>query len=150
MPMVAAYWLMKSEPFKYSWDDLVRDGSTWWDGVRNHAARNNLRAMKPGDQALLYHSNEGKAAVGIMQVTAAAKADPTAEPDEWTKGGANPWLVVQVAPLKALARPVTLAQVRAEPRLQAMALLKYQRLSVQPVTVVEWRVMLELAGEKVG
>lgn len=143
-----AYWLMKSEPFKYSWDDLLRDGSTWWDGVRNYAARNHLRAMKVGDLALLYHSNEGKAAVGVMKIVGEAKPDPTVPAGELAKDGSNPWLVVQVAPVKALVRPVSLERVRGEPRLKDMALLKYQRLSVQPVMAAEWAVMLELGGVK--
>lgn len=147
---MAAYWLMKSEPFKYSWDDLLRDGSTWWDGVRNYTARNHLRAMKVGDLALLYHSNEGKAAVGVMKVVGEARPDPTVQSDELAKDGSNPWSVVQVAPVQALVNPVSLERVRGEPRLQGMALLKYQRLSVQPVTVAEWRVMLELGGVDAG
>ncbi len=100
--MARAHWLVKSEPFKYSWDDLVKDGSTYWDGVRNYQARNNLREMKVGDYALYYHSNEGKEVVGIAKVTRSAYQDPTTDDDRW--------VVVDVAPVKALKAPVTLAQ----------------------------------------
>jgi predicted RNA-binding protein with PUA-like domain len=141
-----AYWLMKSEPFKYSWDDLVRDGTTFWDGVRNHLAKQHLLAMRVGDEALFYHSNEGKACVGIMRITQAATPDPTAAPDELAKDGRNPWVGVRVAPVAPLKAPVTLAMVKAEPRLQQMALLKQQRLSVQPVTPAEWAVVLRLGA----
>jgi predicted RNA-binding protein with PUA-like domain len=140
-----AYWLMKSEPFKYSWDDLVRDGSTWWDGVRNHVAKAHLAAMQVGDEALLYHSNEGKACVGLMRITATAKPDPTVLPEELKTDGSNPWLVVQVAPLRALANPVSLAMVKATPGLAEMALLKYSRLSIQPVRPGEWQQILQLS-----
>lgn len=141
-----AYWLVKSEPFKYSWSDLTRDGRTLWDGVRNYAARNNLRAMQPGDEALFYHSNEGKACVGIARIAKSFEPDATVAKDELAKDGSNPWVVVTVEPLRPLARPVTLEMVRAEPRLKDMALLKYQRLSVQPVTPAEWKTVLELAA----
>lgn len=140
-----AYWLMKSEPFKYSWDQLVRDGETFWDGVRNHVAKNHLLAMRVGDEALFYHSNEGKACVGVVRVTQTATPDPTVLPDELNKAGVNPWVGVRVAPVKALKNPVTLAMVKAEPRLQTMALLKFQRLSVQAVTLQEWQIVQELA-----
>lgn len=141
-----AYWLLKSEPFKYSWDQLNRDGATWWDGVRNFAARNNLQAMQLGDEALFYHSNEGKECVGIVKITGLAKPDDTVEADERNKDGSNPWVVVQVAPHKALKKAVTLGMLKAEPRLKDMAFNKFQRLSVQPVTAAEWRVVMELAG----
>lgn len=141
-----AYWLMKSEPFKYSWDQLVRDGETFWDGVRNHVAKNHLLAMRVGDEALFYHSNEGKACVGVVRITQTATPDLTVLPDELNKAGANPWVGVRVAPLKALKNPVTLAMVKAEPRLQTMALLKFQRLSVQPVTPTEWVVVQGLGS----
>lgn len=142
-----AYWLIKSEPFKYSWQQLERDGSTFWDGVRNHVAKQHLLAMQVGDEALFYHSNEGKACVGIARIVATATPDPTATAADLTKNGTNPWVGVRVAPVRALPNPVTLAQVKADPRLQAMALLKYQRLSVQPVTAPEWAIMLSLANE---
>lgn len=141
-----AYWLMKSEPFKYSWDDLLRDGKTQWDGVRNYAARNNLQAMAVGDEALLYHSNEGKACVAIMKIVKTAEPDTTVEKDELTKAGENPWVVVTVAPVKTLKRPVTLEMVKAEPKLAAMELMKFQRLSVQKVSAKEWAIVLGMAG----
>jgi predicted RNA-binding protein with PUA-like domain len=133
-----AYWLMKSEPPKYSWDDLVRDGRTHWDGVRNNQAALYLKAMAVGDEALLYHSNEGLAAVGIMKVVRTAYPDPSDE-----KGR---FVMVDVAPLRPLARPVTLAAMKAEPRLAAMAMFRQFRLSVAPLTDAEWSVMMEMAG----
>jgi predicted RNA-binding protein with PUA-like domain len=130
-----AYWLMKSEPASYSWDDLVRDGGTMWDGVRNNAARLHLRAMRPGDQALFYHSMADKAVVGIMEVIGAGEPD---EPD-------GAWVKVPVKPLRALARPVTLAEIKAEPRLAKMELIRQSRLSVAPVREEEWATILEMA-----
>jgi predicted RNA-binding protein with PUA-like domain len=133
-----AYWLMKSEPAAYSWDDLVRDGGTEWDGVRNNAARLHLKTMKAGDEAFLYHSMSDKAVVGIMRITREAQADPKdAE-----------WVSVQVEPVRALGRPVTLAQIKAEPSLSSMELIRQSRLSVAPVRAEEWRKVLEMAGEK--
>ena len=105
-----AYWLMKSEPEAYSWDDLVRDGGTEWDGVRNNAATLNLKAMKPGDRAFLYHSVSDKAVVGIMEITREAQPDPKAKPGER-------WVSVRVEPVEKLPRPVTLAEIKVEPRL---------------------------------
>lgn len=139
-----AYWLMKSEPFKYSWDNLVRDGVTTWDGVRNHVAKANLLAMRVGDEALFYHSNEGKACMGVVRVVKEAEPDVMVEDEELTKDGRNPWVVVTVAPVCPLRRPVTLAMVKAEPRLATMALVTQMRLSVQPVTAAEWAVVMEL------
>ena len=133
-----AKWLMKSEPGTYSWDDLVRDGTADWDGVRNNAARLHLRAMKPGDQALFYHSGEERAVVGIMEVTGPA------EPD----GADGSWVKVPVKPVKPLARPVTLAAIKAEPRLAKMELIRQSRLSVSPVRDEEWAVVLDLATRK--
>jgi predicted RNA-binding protein with PUA-like domain len=130
-----SYWLMKSEPHKYSWDDLVRDGGTWWDGVRNNAARLHLRAMREGDEAFFYHSNEGKAVVGIMRVTGAGAPD----------GPDGAWVKVPVAPVRPLPRPVTLAEIKAKPRLAAMELLRQSRLSVAPVRPEEWAIVLEMA-----
>jgi predicted RNA-binding protein with PUA-like domain len=143
-----AYWLLKSEPFKYSWAQLNKDGSTFWDGVRNYTARNHLAAMAMGDEGLFYHSNEGKCVVGVVRVVATAAPDPTVLPDERSKDGSNPWVGVRVAPLRALPVPVTLEMVRQEPKLAGMGLLKYSRLSVQPVTAAEWRVVLGLGGLK--
>ena len=126
---------MKSEPEAYSWGDLIRDGGTEWDGVRNNAARLHLKAMKPGDEALFYHSMSDKAAVGIMRVTRGAEPDPKA-PD---------WVRVRVEPVRALACPVTLAAIKAEPSLAKMELIRQSRLSVAPVRDEEWAKVLEMA-----
>lgn len=129
-----AYWLMKSEPSSYGWDDLVRDGGTMWDGVRNNAARLHLRAMKPGDEALFYHSMDQRAVVGIMRITG------TGEPD----GDDGSWVKVPVEPVRPLDKPVTLAQIKAEPRLAGMELIRQSRLSVAPVRDEEWKLVLEM------
>jgi predicted RNA-binding protein with PUA-like domain len=129
------HWLLRSEPDAYSWDDLVRDGVTEWDGVRNYTARNFLMEMQVGDQAFFYHSNIGKEAVGIMEVAR------TWQPDE------EKWASVSFKPVRPLARPVPLADMKAEPRLQEMVLLRQSRLSVGPVSDAEWQVILEMAGE---
>ena len=129
-----AYWLMKSEPTKYSWSDLVRDGSTDWDGVRNNAARLHLRAMKPGDEAFFYHSMADKAIVGIMRISGPQKPD----------GADGSWVKVPVAPVRALARPVTLAEIKAEPLLAKMELIRQSRLSVAPVQDEEWAAILAM------
>ena len=134
--MARSYWLVKSEPNKYSWDDLVRDGSTYWDGVRNYMARNNLQAMKKGDLALYYHSNEGKEVVGVARVIRESYPDPTTDDERW--------VVVDVEPVKAFVAPVTLAQVREDPELQEIAMLRYNRLSVVPITRPEFRHILKL------
>ena len=118
-------WLVKSEPFKYSWDQFCEDGSTYWDGVRNYQARNNLRAMKVGDLILYYHSNEGLAVVGVARVTKEAYQDPTTEDERW--------VVVDLEPVEALAHPVTLHEIKQEPRLADLALVRQGRLSVMPV-----------------
>ncbi|MES2892134.1 MAG: EVE domain-containing protein [Bacteroidota bacterium] len=135
-----AFWLVKSEPFKYSWDQFVQDKQTHWDGVRNYAARIHLRAMKKDDKVLYYHSNEGVEIVGIAKVSKEAYQDPTTESDAW--------VVVDLKPVKKLKKAVTLAQVKADKRLSEMALVRLGRLSVQPVTPEEWKVVMELAGEK--
>jgi len=135
-----AYWLIKSEPFKYSWEQLEMDEQTFWDGVRNYAARNNLRSMKKGDLAFFYHSNEGTEIVGIAQVVREAYQDPTT--DE------SAWVAVDFKPHKKLKKPVSLAQIKTEKRLATMALVRLGRLSVQPVTDEEWGIVMELAGEK--
>lgn len=135
-----AYWLVKSEPFKYSWDQFEKDKTATWDGVRNYAARNNLQAMKKGDKVLFYHSNEGVEVVGIAKVTREFYQDPTtAEPA---------WVVVDIKPVKKLKKTVTLAQIKAEPLLANMALVRLGRLSVQPVTDLEWQLVMDMAGEK--
>jgi predicted RNA-binding protein with PUA-like domain len=133
------YWLIKSEPFKYPFSKLVEDGKTTWDGVRNFEARNNLRAMKKGDYALYYHSNEGKEIVGVARVSRAAYQDPTTTED---------WSVVDFEPVKALAQPVTLAAIREMPKLKDMALLKKSRLSVGPVTKPEFDAILRSSKTK--
>ena len=134
-----AYWLIKSEPFKYSWDQFVKDKQTFWDGVRNYAARNNLKAMKKGDELFFYHSNEGLEIVGICKVVKEWYQDPTTDEDAW--------VVVDVKPVRKLKKPVTLAQMKADKRLANMDLLRLGRLSVGKVTDEEWKVVLELAGE---
>ena len=134
-----AYWLAKSEPSTYSWDQLVKDKQTVWDGVRNYAARINLRAMKKGDEVLFYHSNEGTEIVGIAKVAKEAYQDPTTTDEAW--------VAVDLKPQKKLKNPVTLAQVKADKRLTNMALVRLGRLSVQPVTDEEWKIIMELAGE---
>ena len=131
-----AYWLMKSEPESYSWSDLNRDGATEWDGVRNNAARLHLKAMKPGDEALFYHSMSDKAVVGIMRIARGAEPDPKAP--EWVR--------VRVEPVKPLARPVTLAEIKAEPNLSKMELIRQSRLSVAPVRDEEWAKILAMAA----
>jgi predicted RNA-binding protein with PUA-like domain len=133
-----AHWLMKSEPEHYCWHDLVRDGGTEWDGVRNNAARLHLKAMKPGDEAFFYHSMSDKAVVGIMRIARGARPDPKD----------SDWVSVRVEPLRALARPVTLQAIKAEPRLAKMELIRQSRLSVAPVREAEWATILELAGER--
>ena len=133
------HWLVKSEPFKYSWDQLVQDKQTFWDGVRNYGARNNLKAMKKGDEVLFYHSNEGVEIVGIAKVAKEAYQDPTTEEEAW--------VVVDIKPVRKLKQAVTLKQVKADTRLSEMALVRLGRLSVQPVTKEEWKIVMELAGE---
>ena len=136
-----AHWLYKSEPFKWSWEMQVDAGAegTFWNGVRNHSAKLNMMAMKKGDTGFFYHSIEGKEIVGIVEVIKEAYPDPTAEPGE-------PWVVVDIKAVKPLLRPVTLAHVKAEPRLAKMSLVTSMRLSVQPVTEEEWKVVCELGG----
>ena len=131
-----AYWLMKSEPEAFSWSDLVRDGGTEWDGVRNNAARLHLKAMKKGDEAFFYHSMSDKALVGIMRITREAQPDP--------KDGN--WVSVRVEPVRPLKRPVSLQEVKADPRLSKMELIRQSRLSVAPVRKEEWQVVLEMAS----
>ncbi len=130
-----AYWLMKSEPDVYGWDDLVTAGEGIWDGVRNHAAALHLKTMQVGDLALFYHSNIGKAAVGIMRVTATAFPDPT-EP------AGTRWVAVRVMPVTPLVRPVPLAAIKGDPALADMAMIRQSRLSVSPVRAAEWQLLL--------
>ena len=133
------YWLVKSEPFKYSFDQLIKDKQTTWDGVRNYAARNNLRDMKKGDEVFFYHSNEGLEIVGIAKVAKEAYQDPTTTEEAW--------LVVDLKPVRKIKKPVSLAQMKTDERLANMDLLRLGRLSVGKVTDAEWKVVLELAGD---
>ncbi len=139
--MSRGYWLMKSEPFKYSWDQLVEDGQTYWDGVRNYEARNNLAAMKKGDLALYYHSNKGKEVVGIVEIVGEAYPDPTADDPQW--------VVVDVAPVVPFKEAVTLAAIKADPKLADIALVRRGRLSVVPITAAEFRYVAKLGKTKV-
>jgi predicted RNA-binding protein with PUA-like domain len=131
---------MKSEPFKYSWDQLVKDGSTYWDGVRNYEARNNLAAMKVGDLALYYHSNEGKEVVGVARVRKESYPDPTTDDERW--------VVVDLEPVKPLSEPVTLATVKADPKLAETPLVKQSRLSVMPIAKPAFDRILRLGKTK--
>lgn len=133
--MTARHWLIKSEPAAYGWDDLVRDGETLWDGVRNHRAAANLRTMKRGDQAFFYHSVTGKEIVGIAEVSEAGLTDP--------KDGA--WAAVKVKPVRPLDRPVSLAEIKADKALEGIELVRLSRLSVAEITPAEWVRVLELA-----
>lgn len=131
------YWLVKSEPFKYSWEQFCKDKKTFWDGVRNYQARNNLRAMAKGDEVLFYHSNEGLAIVGIATVAKTAYQDPTTDDTNW--------VAVDLKPLKALKNTVSLATMKQTPGLENLALTKQGRLSVCPVTPMEYKIILDLA-----
>lgn len=131
------YWLMKSEPFKYSWDDLVAEGEGTWDGVRNYQARNNLAAMQAGDEAFFYHSREGLEVVGICTISVAGITDPTDETGKWA--------AVKVTPKVRFAHPVTLVAIKAEERLADMQLIRQSRLSVSGVTPAEWAVICQMA-----
>lgn len=137
--MARRYWLTKSEPNKYPFDQLVADGRTRWDGVRNFEARNNLRAMKKGNLVLYYHSNEGKAVVGVARVAREAYPDPTSEDD---------WSAVDVEPVRALARPVSLDELRDHPVLRDMMIFRRPRLSVVPVTPEEYELVVALSKER--
>ena len=134
------YWLMKTEPSTFSWDDLVRDKKTGWDGVRNFQARNNLKAMKKGDLAFIYHSMDDKAVVGIAKITKENYPDPKDKD----------WVAVEISPEKKLKRPVALAEVKADKRLADMVLVKSSRLSVQPVTAAEFDMIVALSEKKVN
>ena len=134
-----AYWLVKSEPSVYSYDQLAKDGQTTWDGVRNYAARNHLRNMKKGDDVLFYHSMDATEIVGIAKVSKEAYQDPSTDEE---------WVAVDLKPVRKLKKHVTLEQVKNDKRLKEMALVRIGRLSVQPVSEKEWKVIMELAGEK--
>ncbi len=133
-----AHWLLKSEPFKYSWDRMVAEGRTHWDGVRNHQASNNLKAMQVGDRAFFYHSNEGLEVVGVVEIARTYYPDPS---DPAGKFG-----MVDVCPVMPVKTPVTLKQMKTDPQLQEMALVRQSRLSVCPVADGEWARVCELAG----
>ncbi|MBC8984797.1 EVE domain-containing protein [Pedobacter sp. N36a] len=132
------FWLVKSEPFKYSWDQFNKDGRTFWDGVRNYQARNNLKAMKEGDFVLFYHSNEGKNVVGIAKVVKEFYQDPTTDDIKW--------VVVDLAPVEALKTPVSLEQIKAEESLQDISLVRQGRLSVMPLKAEEFDKILEMGS----
>ena len=132
------YWLVKSEPNKYSWEQFVKDKKTFWDGVRNYAARNNMREMAKGDHALWYHSNEGLAIVGIAEITKTAYQDPTTDDPNW--------VVVDLKPYKALKTPVTLAELKADKDFEQMDLVRLGRLSVGKVTEAEYNKILKMGG----
>jgi len=137
---MASYWLVKSEPLTYSWDQLQKDKKTIWDGVRNYAARIHLKAMKKGDEVFFYHSNEGTEIVGIAKVSKEFFQDPTTEDDAW--------VAVELKPFKKLKNPVSLETIKKDKRLADMALVRIGRLSVQPVTEKEHGIIMGLAGEK--
>lgn len=132
------HWLVKSEPFKYSWEQFNKDGRTFWDGVRNYQARNNLKAMKEGDLVLFYHSNEGKNVVGIAKVVKEFYQDPTTD-------DAN-WVVIDLSPVESLKNPVTLEQIKAEPSLAEVSLVRQGRLSVMPLKAEEFDKILEMGS----
>lgn len=135
------YWLMKSEPYKYSWDDLVRDGRTYWDGVRNYEARNNLAAMEEGDLAFYYHSNKGKEVVGIAEIVRSSYPDPTA--------GDETWVVVDIVPVVPFEQPVSLATIKQDPKLSEIQLVRRGRLSVVPISPTEFRYVAKLGKTKI-
>lgn len=130
------YWLVKSEPFKYSWQNFLDDGWTYWDGVRNYQARNNLKEMKRGDHVLYYHSNEGKEVVGVAEVIREYYQDPTIDDERW--------VVVDLKPVISLKKPVTLQIVKSDNRLKDIALIKQSRLSVMPVKKKEYDIIISL------
>jgi predicted RNA-binding protein with PUA-like domain len=134
--MSKRYWLMKSEPASYGWDRLVEDGGTVWDGVRNHTAKLNLQAMKAGDEAFFYHSVTGKEIVGVVEITRAGRADP--------RDDSGTWAAVEIKPVKKLERPVTLAEIKAEPALRDIELVRQSRLSVAEIRPAEWQRILEM------
>jgi predicted RNA-binding protein with PUA-like domain len=136
--MTTQYWLVKQEPASYSWTDFIREGRTAWTGVRNYAARHHLRAMRAGDRVFFYHSGEDKCVVGLAKVTRPAFADPTADEEGW--------VAVELAPVQPLPRPVTLAQIKADPALEQMELVRQSRLSVSPVRPAEFARLKKLGG----
>lgn len=137
-PLIMAYWLVKSEPFVFSFQQLIEDGKAMWDGVRNYTARNNLRAMQPGDRVLFYHSREGLEVVGLCEVLKEHYPDPTAETGDWS--------AVDLKPVGPLRQPVALQTIKSDPSLQQIALVKMGRLSVMPLTEAEFMRIMELGG----
>jgi predicted RNA-binding protein with PUA-like domain len=135
-----AHWLVKSEPSSYSWDRLVKEGRAQWDGVRNHQAAANLKAMKVGDRTFFYHSNEGLAVVGLAEITKTAYPDPS---DKTGK-----FVMVDLKPVAAMKEPVTLAAIKAEPRLKDVALIRQSRLSVMPIDAAAWKLICKMGGVK--
>ena len=133
------YWLVKSEPYKYSWQQLLEDGRTYWDGVRNYQARNNLQTMRKGDAVLFYHSNEGLAVVGIARVSKEAYPDPTTDDPRW--------VAVDIEPVETLATPVSLSVMKKDKRLQNLALIKQAQLSVMPVTQKEFEIIVTMGRQ---
>jgi predicted RNA-binding protein with PUA-like domain len=133
------YWLMKSEPDEYGWDDLVAEGEGTWDGVKNAQASNNMKAMKKGDQVFFYHSRTGLEVVGIMEISEEHSPDVTTDPDRW--------VVVKVKPVRKLDKPVPLKAMKQNPKLKDLAIIRQSRLSVAPVTESQWQAILEMAGE---
>ena len=135
------FWLVKQEPSKYSWEEFLKDKKTYWDGVRNYQARNNLKAMEKGDPVLFYHSVVGKQIMGVAKVTRESYPDPTTDDPAW--------VVVDLKPIKSLKVPVTLEQVKAHPKLKEISLIKQSRLSVMPLTQAEYKIILDLGKTKV-
>ena len=135
------YWLVKQEPEKYPWEQFIKDKGTYWDGVRNYQARNNLRAMKKGDQVMYYHSVTGKSVVGVAKVTGEAYPDPTAKEGDWS--------VVDLKPVKALNKPVSLEEIKKDSKLAEISLIKQSRLSVMPLRAAEFRRILQLGQTKI-
>jgi len=135
------YWLVKQEPSKYSWEQFVQDKETYWDGVRNYQARNNLKAMQKGDHAFFYHSVVGKEVVGVAKVTKEAYPDPTTDDDRW--------VVVDLKPVSAMKNTVTLEDIKTHPGLQSIALVKQSRLSVAPLTRKEFKIILDMGDTKI-
>ena len=135
--MSKRYWLMKSEPASYGWDRLVEDGGTVWDGVRNHTAKLNLQAMKAGDQAFFYHSVTGKEIVGVVEITRAGMSDP--------RDDTGTWAAVEIKPVRKLERPVTLAEIKSDPALKDIELVRQSRLSVAEIRPAEWNKILSMA-----
>jgi len=134
-----AHWLLKSEPTAYSWEQMLKDKKTNWTGIRNYAARLHLRNMKKGDEAFFYHSNKGLEIVGIVKIVKEAYQDPTTTDDAW--------VAVDIAPVRSLKKPVSMADIKLNKKLAEMALLRISRLSVQPVTDEEWNTIIKMAGE---